>query len=176
MTWPDIVIVAFAAIAALRGWKRGFVSELAGFVALALGLWAGYRYNGSFDATVEQWTHLGPGSSHVVAMAGTAFLVYAILLIASLLLNRVAKIPVLGLGNSIAGGALGIIKAALVTWAVLYIALFFPLSPDLRSDLHRSPLVAYITQPNAQLDGWIEHGMPWFVRPFVGPLFTHHRV
>ncbi|HXP94835.1 MAG TPA: CvpA family protein [Candidatus Binatia bacterium] len=176
MTWPDIVIVAFALIAALRGWKRGFVSELAGFVALALGLWAGYRYDGVFDATIAGLTHLGPGSAHVVGMAATAFLVYAALLIASLLLGRVAKLPVLGLGNSIAGGALGIIKAGLVTWAVLYIALFFPLSPDLRSDLHRSPFVAYITQSNAQLDGAIEHQMPWFIRPFVSPLFAHHRV
>jgi uncharacterized membrane protein required for colicin V production len=176
MSWPDIVIVAFALIAALRGWKRGFVSELAGFVALGLGLWAGYRYDGSFDGAVAAWTHLGPGSAHVVAMAGTAFGVYAILLVASLLLGRIAKLPVLGIGNAIAGAALGIVKAALVTWAVLYVALFFPLSPDLRGDLHRSALVAYITQPNAQLDGVIERQMPWFMRPFVSPLFTHHRV
>ncbi len=176
MTWPDIVIVAFALIAALRGWKRGFVSELAGFVALALGLWAGYRYNGSFDAAIAGFTHLGPGSAHVVGMAAMAFLVYAVLLVASLLLRRIAKLPVLGLGNSIAGGTLGVVKAGLVTWAVLYIALFFPLSPDLRSDLHHSPLVAYITQSNAALDGAIEHQMPWFIRPFVSPLFAHHRV
>jgi membrane protein required for colicin V production len=176
MTWPDIVIAAFALIAALRGWKRGFVSELAGFVALALGLWAGYRYNGSFDASIAAWTHLGPGSAHVVGMAGTAFFVYAVLLVASLLLNRIAKLPVLGTGNAIAGAILGIVKAGLVTWAVLYIALFFPLTPDLRGDLHRSPLVAYITQSNAQLDGAIEHEMPWFIRPLVSPLFANHRV
>jgi hypothetical protein len=83
---------------------------------------------------------------------------------------------VLGIGNSIAGAVLGIVKAALVTWAVLYIALFFPLTPDLRNDLHRSALVAYITQPNSQLDGAIEQQMPWFMRPFVSPLFAHHRV
>lgn len=176
MTWPDIVIAAFALIAALRGWKRGFVSELAGFVALALGLWAGYRYNGSFDATIEGWMHLGPGSAHVVGMAGTAFFVYAILLVASLLLKRVAKLPVLGTGNAIAGAVLGVIKAGLVTWAVLYIALFFPLSPDLRKDLHSSALVAYITQSNAQLDRVIEGQMPWFIRPLVSPLFANHRV
>lgn len=176
MTWPDIVIAAFALIAALRGWKRGFVSELAGFVALALGLWAGYRYDGSFDAQIVAWTHLGPGSAHVIGMAATAFVVYVVLLIASLLLGRVAKLPVLGTGNAIAGGALGVVKAALVVWAVLYIALFFPLTPDLRGDLHRSQLVAAITQPNAQLDGVIEREMPWFIRPLVSPLFAHHRV
>jgi membrane protein required for colicin V production len=176
VSWPDIVIAAFALIAALRGWKRGFVSELAGFVALALGLWAGYRYNGSFDTNIAATTHLGPGSAHVVGMAATAFFVYVVLFIASLLLARIAKMPVLGTGNAIAGGALGIVKAGLVTWAVLYIALFFPLTPDLRGDLHRSQLVALITQRNAQVDGVIEHQMPWFVQPFVRSIFARHRV
>jgi uncharacterized membrane protein required for colicin V production len=176
MVWPDIVIAAFALIAALRGWKRGFVSELAGFVALALGLWSGYRYNGAFDRNIGAITHLGPGSAHVLGMAAMAFIVYAVLFIASLLLGRIAKLPILGTGNAIAGAALGIIKACLVTWAVLYIALFFPLSPDLRGDLHRSQLVAIITQPNAQLDNVIERQMPWFVKPFASTLFAHHRV
>ncbi len=176
MTWPDVVILAFGLIAALRGWKRGFVSELAGFVALVLGLWSGYRYSGSYDTQIERWTHLGPGSAHVVGMAGTAFSVYVVLLIASLLLGRIAKLPVLGFGNALAGAALGMIKAALVVWAVLYIALFFPLTPDLRNDLHHSQLVAYLTLPNAQLDGLLERQIPWFMRPFVTPLFAHHRV
>lgn len=176
MTWADVVIAAFALIAALRGWKRGFVSELGGFVALALGLWAGYRYDGSFDVQIAGLTHLGPGSAHVVGMALTAFLVYAVLLLASLLLGRVAKLPVLGTGNALAGAALGIVKAALVVWAVVYVALFFPLTPDLRADLHRSPLVEAVTLPNGTLDGAIERQMPWFIRPLVGPLFAHHRV
>lgn len=176
MGWPDILLAAFALIAALRGWKRGFVSELAGFVALALGLWAGYRYDGGFDRNIAALTHLGPGSAHVVGMAATAFVVYAVLFIASLLLGRIAKLPILGTGNAIAGAALGVVKAALVSWAVLYIALFFPLTPDLRGDLHRSQLVAFITHPNAQVDGVIERQMPWFVQPFVTPLFAHHRV
>src|SRR5579875_2988834 len=91
----------FGLIAALRGWKRGFVSELAGFVALVLGLWSGYRYSGSYDTQIERWAHLGPGSAHVVGMAGTAFSVYVVLLIASLLLGRIAKLPVLGFGNAL---------------------------------------------------------------------------
>lgn len=176
MAWPDIVLAAFALIAALRGWKRGFVSELGGFVALALGLWMGYRYDGSYDKTIAGITHLGPGSAHVIGMAAAAFLVYFALLAASLLLGRIAKMPILGTGNAIAGAGLGIVKAALVSWAVLYIALFFPLTPDLRADLRHSQIVAVITQPNAQLDAILEHQMPWFVRPFVGTMFSHHRV
>lgn len=176
ITWPDIVLAAFALIAALRGWKRGFVGELGGFVALAAGLWMGYRYDGSYDKTIAAITHLGTGSAHVVGMAASAFLVYFVLLAASLLLGRIAKLPVLGTGNAIAGGALGVVKAALVSWAILYVALFFPLTPDVRSDLRRSQLVAIVTQPNARLDVVLEQQMPDFLRPIIDPLFSRHRV
>ena len=40
--WPDIVIVGIALIAALKGFKRGFVAELGGALALAAAVIAGF--------------------------------------------------------------------------------------------------------------------------------------
>lgn len=176
MAWPDVVIGAFALIAALRGWKRGFVSELPGFVALGLAFYTGFRYNGWLDKPIAAWMHLGPGSAHVVGMAASGFVVYLALLVASLILGRIAKLPVIGTGNAAAGALLGILKAGLVVWAVLYVALFFPLSTDLRGDLRHSALVNLIARPNVYVDRAIEAQMPWFIRPLVSPLFAHHRV
>jgi hypothetical protein len=63
-----------------------------------------------------------------------------------------------------------------VSWAILYVALFFPLSRDLRDDLRRSTLVQLVTQPNAQVDDTVRGLLPWFVRPFMIPLFAHHHL
>lgn len=176
MTWPDVVIVAIALIAALRGYKRGFVVELSGAIALVLGLLAAFHYDGAYDAPIAAVTHLGPGSAHVVGMASIGLAVWALLAAVAFLLARIVKLPVIGVGNGLGGAAVGVMKSALLIWAMLYVALFFPLSPDLRSDLHRSPLVAVLTEPNAQLDGTLRAWMPWFIRPLAEPFFERHRV
>jgi hypothetical protein len=32
-----------------------------------------------------------------------------------------------------------------------------------------------VTQPNAGVDEAFRGLMPWFVKPFVGPFFAHHK-
>lgn len=176
LTWPDIVIAGIALIFALKGFKRGFVSELAGAVALAIAVIAAILYPGTLDDLAENITHAGMGSAHVIGMIAFAVAVYLAVMALSWLLRGIAKLPVIGIGNSIAGAAVGVGKALFGAWAVLYVALFFPLTSDLRGDLHRSALVAVVTQPNEQVDGVLRGSMPWFVKPFVGPIFDHHRV
>ena len=176
MSWPDLVIGAVALLFALKGWKRGFVAEIGGFIALACALWAAFSYAGTLDPFVRDYLHLGEGSAHVVGMAIFALAVYVVLMLISAMLSRVARLPVIGIGNALGGAAIGICKAVLGIWLVLYIALFFPLTPDLRRDLHRSELVGYITQDNGRIDAAIKGTLPWFVRPFAQPFFNRHRV
>ncbi len=176
MVWPDILIGAILLIATLKGYKRGFVMELSGAIALVCSLITPWFYNGAFDGTLANALHLGAGSAHVVAMFLVGIATYVAILILARMLNAVAKLPVLGLGNALAGGAIGLLKGLIGVWAILYIALFFPLSRDIRADLHRSTLAAYITQPNRAVDEKIIASLPWFARPFVHPIFARHRV
>ncbi|MFN2461498.1 MAG: CvpA family protein [Candidatus Velthaea sp.] len=176
MTWPDIVIGGIALVFALKGFKRGFVAELAGAVALSVAILAAFWYGGALDDAAERLTHTGAGSAHVIGMVVYAAAVYLAVVAAAALLGRFARLPVINLGNAAAGAAVGAVKALVGCWAILYVALFFPLSGDLRADLHRSTLVALVTGPNERVDGVLRGAMPWFVRPFVGPLFSHHRV
>ena len=176
MTWPDLVIGGIAVIFALKGYKRGFVSEIGGFIALVAAIWAAMRYPGTLDSYAESMLHLGAGSAHVIGMVAFAAIVYIALLVISNALSRIAKLPVIGIGNGIGGAVVGVAKAFVGVWIVLYVALFFPLSTDLRGDLHRSSLVALVTSPNPQIDVVLRGTMPSFVRPFVDPMFARHRV
>ena len=74
-------------------------------------------------------TKLGPGSAHVVGMFGTGLLTYVVILVVARLLGTIAKLPVLGIGNALGGALIGFAKGAILLWLVLFIALFFPLSP-----------------------------------------------
>jgi uncharacterized membrane protein required for colicin V production len=174
--WPDLVIFGVVLFAALKGWKRGFISELTGAIALAVGIGAGFQYPGMWDETVKRYTNLGPGSSHVVAMILYASVAYLIVAAIGYALGRIAKLPVIGTANALLGSGVGIVKSLVFIWAVLFVALFFPLTRDLRDDLHKSQLVVAITAPNERIDGVLKSAFPWFAKPFTDELFTRHHV
>jgi uncharacterized membrane protein required for colicin V production len=176
VTWPDIVIAAIALLGAYKGYRSGFVDELTGIIALVAAIVAGFYYNGAWDGAVEGASHLGAGSAHVVGMLAFAGAIYALVALLGMLLGRIAKLPLIGVVNAILGAFVGFIKAMVFVWAILYVALFFPLPNDLRADLHHSAFVNDLTQPNGQLDEKFHNSLPWFAKLFATPFFNRHRV
>lgn len=174
--WPDIAIGFVVVFGALKGFKRGFVNELAGAVAIVFALVAAFAYTGAWDSFVHDRTHVGPGSAHVVGMVAYAAAAYFVVLALGAALSAVARLPLIGTANALLGALVGILKAAIFMWAILYVALFFPLSHDVRDELHRSRFVAILQQPNAGLDETVRASLPPFVRPFAGSMFSRHRV
>ncbi|HKU67406.1 MAG TPA: CvpA family protein [Candidatus Baltobacteraceae bacterium] len=176
LVWPDILIGAILLVALLKGYKRGFVMELAGAIALVLAFVTPWFYGGAFDTPLQQWAHLAAGPAHVVGMFAVGVLTYVAVMLIARAINLVMKLPVIGLSNALAGGAVGLFKGLLGVWIVLYVVLFFPLGREVRSDLHRSALVQLITQPNERVDDALIGTLPSFARPVLHPAFARHRV
>ncbi len=176
LAWPDIAIGFVAIFGALKGFKRGFVSELHGAVALAFAVAAAFAYGGTWDVWLRDRMHMGTGTAHVAGMVLYAILAYAIVYALGSALAVVAKLPIVGTANALLGAFVGTLKSAVFAWAVVYVALFFPLTAELRDDLHRSPLVAALQQPNSAVDARVRASLPDFVRPFADSIFARHRV
>ncbi|MGA2394783.1 MAG: CvpA family protein [Candidatus Lustribacter sp.] len=176
LAWPDLIIGGITIYFAVRGFTKGFVSELAGAVAVFVAIIAAFNYNGALDGFVTTLTGLTSGSAHAVGLLVFAILAYALVMLVAWLLGRVAHLPVVGLVNGILGALLGACKALFGAFLVLYVVLFFPLPIDLRHDLHRSALVALVAQPDAGVDAAVRSLMPWFVRPLAAPFFSRHHV
>lgn len=175
-TWPDVVIVIVLAIATFKGYARGFVSELGGAVAVTAALITPWFYNGAFDPQIERLFNVGPGSAHVIGMFGTGLVTYVVILVLARALGTIAKLPLLGLGNALGGAAVGFAKGAILLWLLLFVTLFFPLSPDIRASLHQSSLAPYLVTYDAQIDDALLSTIPWFARPFVMPYFRRHHL
>lgn len=176
LAWPDLIIGGITVFFALRGFAKGFVSELAGAVAVFVAILAAFNYNGALDGLVTTLTGLTHGSAHAVGLLIFAILAYALVMLIAWLLGRIAHLPVVGLVNGVLGALLGAGKALFGAFLVMYVILFFPLPADLRHDLHRSALVALVTQPDAAVDADVRSLMPWFVRPLAAPFFSRHHV
>jgi uncharacterized membrane protein required for colicin V production len=173
--WPDLVIGLILLIAGIKGLRAGFVSELGGAVAFFAALITPWYYNGAADGSIDRLLHTGPGSAHVLGMVATGLATYAIVLAAAWLLNRIAKLPLVNVANALGGAAVGLLKGAALCWAILYVTLLFPLSPDVRAALHRASLVAYLTAPDARIDDAVVRTAPWFARPFIRHALAGHR-
>lgn len=176
LAWPDLIIGGITIFFAVRGYQKGFVSELAGAVAVFVAIIAAFRYPGSFDGMVTSITGLTQGSAHAVGILMFAIIAYAVVMLIAYLLGRVAKLPMLGMVNGVAGALIGGCKALFGAFLVLYVLLFFPIPNDLRNDLHRSSLVALVTAPDGAVDDAVRGLMPWFIRPIVGPFIQRHHV
>jgi membrane protein required for colicin V production len=176
MAWPDTVALLVLIFGALRGWRVGLVGELTGMVALAAAVVAGFTYPGIWDGAVHERTNLAPGSAHVVGLIAYALAAYGIVFLAGSLLGRIAKLPIIGTLNAALGAAIGLVKMTILLWAVLYIALFFPIPSDLRRGLHDSHAVALLQSPNARIDDTLRSTLPPVVQPYSSDLFARHRV
>lgn len=174
--WPDLFIILILLLGGLRGFGRGFVSELTGALALVAAVAAAFVYPGIWDKPLGEATHLGAGSAHVIGMLIFAAIAYVLVLYLGSLLNRIAKLPVLGLLNKMLGAVIGVAWAAVFVWVVLFVALYFPLSKDLRADLGRSTLVRAFESPNGEIDTFLKKSLPWFAKPFSNGIFGRHRV
>lgn len=150
--------------------------ELAGALALLASLVAPWFYNGVFDAPIQGLLHSPPGVAHIVALVLVGIGAYAAVMLVARAVNTIMRLPVLGFGNAIGGAAIGLLKALVGVWIVLYVVLLFPLSPSIRADMRRSLLVRTIVASDARIDDAVIGTLPLFVRPLVAPLFARHRV
>jgi uncharacterized membrane protein required for colicin V production len=173
--WPDIAIAVILAVAAIKGIARGFVMELGGILAVVAGFAAAFYYNGILDGWLHHTFKLDVGTSHVIGMIVCGCVAYIATLAALYTLGLFAKIPGLGTLNAAGGAVVGAAKGCIFLWAVLFVALLFPLPRQVRFDLHRSKLVGILTQQDGRIDDAIYAKLPDEVKPFVKPLFDRRR-
>jgi uncharacterized membrane protein required for colicin V production len=174
--WPDIVIVVILALATIRGLARGLLAELGGIVALIAAIAAAIYYNGMLDSGLEHLLKINPGEAHLTGVVVSGLVVYCVMILLVWFIPRRLKLPVLGLANAIAGGAVGLAKGAILLWVVLFVALLFPLSHQVRSDLHRSKLAGVLAQENKRVDDAIYAKLPAVVQPFVQPMLQRQQL
>jgi membrane protein required for colicin V production len=174
--WADIVIFAVLAFTTYRGYARGFIGELAGVVALVVAFVVPWYYNGVLDDPIRHATGIATPIAHLIGMAISSIAAYVIVLFVAGILGRVKKVPVLGFGNALAGAAVGLLKGAILVWLVLFVGLYFPLTPSIRASLHESVVARYFTAYDPTVDQAIESTIPPFFQPLVLPIFQRHHV
>lgn len=111
----DIVILIILVIAFVRGVIKGLFVEIAGILALILGIYAAINYSYKIAFYVKQiivdWSDQ---TYRVIAFVLTFLLVVLLVIFIGKLLTKLADITALGLVNKLLGGVFGVLKIGLI--------------------------------------------------------------
>ncbi len=119
MNYIDIVLGILLVVAAVRGFIKGFVIELASLAALILGIWGAIHFSyftADFLRDTFNWNSEYIG---LVAFLITLLIIVVVVHIIGKLLAKVVEAMALGVLNHVAGMLFGVLKTALILSVIL---------------------------------------------------------
>lgn len=121
MNYIDIILGVLLIIAAIRGFRKGFIIELASLAALVLGIWGAIHFShltaGYIADTFDyQSAHLG-----LISFFITFIVIVIVIHILGNALNQIVDVLALGLINHLAGLLFGVVKTAVILSVLLFI-------------------------------------------------------
>ncbi|HAH22191.1 MAG TPA: colicin V production protein [Prolixibacteraceae bacterium] len=133
MNYIDLVLSILLFLAAIQGFRKGLIVELASLAALILGIWGGIKFS---DLVADFITkHTGYHSEHLGTIAFFLTFITIVILIHLMgrMLDTIVKAVFLGFLNRLAGIIFGVLKTAIILSILL---LFFD---DMDENVHLLP-------------------------------------
>lgn len=117
----DLMLLILFVPAIIGGIRKGFIRQVAGLLALILGIWAGYHFSYYLSGKLNIWLDT---ISSFVNILSFALIFLAVLLIVSLIgqfVSGIFKVVLLGWLDKLLGIIFSIIKVAFILSIVIYI-------------------------------------------------------
>ncbi|WP_120273130.1 CvpA family protein [Mangrovibacterium diazotrophicum] len=122
MNYIDIILGILLVIAAVRGFIKGFIVELASLVALILGIWGAIHFSHFTAGFLVDTFHWESEHVGLVAFIITFLIILVVVHILGNILTKLVEALALGFLNHLAGLFFGVLKTALILSIIL---LFF---------------------------------------------------
>ncbi len=156
MNGLDWALSALLAFAAVRGFSRGFVVELASLLGIIIGIWVASRYN----ARVATWAGLDP-AHEIIPFLITFIIVLVLVHLLAKVITKAMDMAMLGLPNKVAGTVFGLLRSAFVLSVLLNLLLVRPGAKDMF--------------PAGVVEGSVLIGPMRALAPFVVPAWSENR-
>jgi S1-C subfamily serine protease len=140
----DWIIVAFAAVLASFGFRRGFIVGVLSFTGFAVGAFLGTRV-GPLLLPEGSASPYAPAFGLVGALLGGAILASGLEGV-GFMLRRTLVVPGVGLLDGVLGAALGAALALGIVWIVAAVAAQTPGQGQLRADIQRSAILSKLNE------------------------------
>ena len=148
MSYFDIILIILTAWAAISGFRKGFVMQLFGLLALFVGIFCAYQLSDTLASLVHKMIAVDKTSIAILLFAITLIAVWAIILALGKMLEKVLKIAALGFINRLFGVIFSVAKAGFIIGVVVIIISYFNLNryEPIGNDLAKSKLYEPLKQ------------------------------
>ena len=114
MNYIDLVLAIILIIAAVQGFRKGFVFEAASLAALILGIWGAIKFSDWTARYISKTFNYHSDLLSTIAFLLTFAAIVVLVHILGKILDSTIKAVALGFLNRLAGVILGILKAAVI--------------------------------------------------------------
>lgn len=120
MNWLDIVLAIPLLWFMIRGFRNGFIIELASLAALILGIFVALHFSFYVEDYLRENFEIGDNYLTIISFLITFAITAVVIIIIGKIIHKLFNFIALGLLNKLAGGVFGLLKAALVLSIILY--------------------------------------------------------
>lgn len=114
MNYIDIILGILLIIAAIQGFRKGFIIEFASLAALILGIWGGIKFSDFTVRLITKYTGFHSDYLTIIAFFVTFIIIVILIHLMGKVLDSVVKAAMLGFLNRLAGVIFGVLKTALI--------------------------------------------------------------
>lgn len=114
MNYIDIVLGIFLILAAIGGYRKGFVAEVASLAALILGIWGAIKFSYVTTEFLIENFNLKTDYLNLISFAVTFVVIVILVHIVSGAVQKMVETVMLGFVNKLAGLVFGVLKSALI--------------------------------------------------------------
>lgn len=133
MNYIDLVLGIILIIAAIQGFRKGFIVELASLAALVLGIWGAIKFSDWTADFITDTTHYHSEHLNTIAFVVTFIAIVILIHILGKVLDNAVKAVALGFLNRLAGIIFGVLKAAVI------LSIFLLLFDEIDENVHILP-------------------------------------
>ena len=119
-SWVDIIIAIILLFALWRGWRNGFIYELAVSCAFFTGLYAGFKLAWLIQEKINPVMNAGTETSYKISFLIAFIIVFIATILLGKLFSSLVNVTPLGIFNRILGALFGLIRYALLLSLLLW--------------------------------------------------------
>ncbi|MBA4407936.1 MAG: CvpA family protein [Bacteroidota bacterium] len=149
MNYIDLILGIILILAAIQGFRNGFIVELASLAALVLGIWGAIRFSDWTADFITDITNYRSEHLSTIAFVVTFIAIVIIVHILGKMLDNVVKAVALGFLNRLAGIIFGVLKTAVIL--SIFLILFETIDENVHILPSRQKAESKIYEPMKQL-------------------------
>ena len=120
MNWLDLLILIPMLAGLFSGYKNGIIGEVASLAALILGIWGAIKFSDWTANLLNTWG-IESQYMHIISFIVTFIIIVVVIQLVAKMLSQLVKSLALGWVDRLAGIAIGVFKAALITSVILFV-------------------------------------------------------